>query len=198
MKAETVDAQVVTRLKRPALCVQWSPCGQKFAIGSAGKEVSVCYSNAQDGWWAAAVIRRAGSAVMGVAWHPSGELLATASTDGKCRVFYAQPAGNFLNPLGICQDQAAHSTPKNIHRPPAKKQASWQVMSKPLVWLCMFSTACSPLCRAGRFLQGTPRSQLRSSSDGGGHECMVSVCDMVTLRYRNCHLTVADAYGRML
>ena len=29
------------------------------------------------------------SAVTGVAWHPSGEYLATSSTDAKCRVFSA-------------------------------------------------------------------------------------------------------------
>ena len=80
--------QVITRLKRAALCVRWAPCGTRFAIGGAAKEVSVCSTQGQDAWWGATVLRKHGSAVPGVAWQPGrGRLLATACTDGVCRIF---------------------------------------------------------------------------------------------------------------
>ncbi|KAK2972028.1 hypothetical protein RJ640_005048, partial [Escallonia rubra] len=53
--AEWVPTLVILRLNRAALCVQWSPGGNKFAVGSGAKTVCI--------------------------------LLATTSTDGKCRVF---------------------------------------------------------------------------------------------------------------
>lgn len=39
------------------------------------------------------MIRKLGSAVIGVAWHPGDKLLATASTDSRCRIFCASPTG---------------------------------------------------------------------------------------------------------
>lgn len=39
------------------------------------------------------MIRKFGSAILGVSWHPSGEFLAAASADEKCRVCYAHPPG---------------------------------------------------------------------------------------------------------
>ena len=86
--------QVVTRLELAALCVRWSPCGRKFAMGSAARCVSVAYRDARNGWWTAKLMRRChGSSVVAVAWHPAGALLATASSDGRCRVFNARVAG---------------------------------------------------------------------------------------------------------
>ena len=88
------DMQVVTRLELAALCVRWSPCGRKFAMGSAACCVSVAYRDARNGWWTAKLMRRChGSSVVAVAWHPGGALLATASSDGRCRVFDARVAG---------------------------------------------------------------------------------------------------------
>lgn len=75
------------------MCIQWSPCGEKFAIASAGKDVSVCYTDGRESWWGAAIIRKHNSAIMGISWHPGGDLLATASTDCKCRILYASPLG---------------------------------------------------------------------------------------------------------
>lgn len=80
---------VITRLRRAALCVKWSPCGRRFAIGGAAKEVSVCFTEGENDWWGAALIRKHNSAVTAVAWHPGGELLATVSADGNCRIFNA-------------------------------------------------------------------------------------------------------------
>lgn len=80
-------------MKRAAICVRWSPCGRKIAVGSAGKELSVCYTQQDPKWWGAALIRKHDSSVMDVAWHPSGDKLATACAGGMCRIFSAVPHG---------------------------------------------------------------------------------------------------------
>ena len=53
----------------------------------------MCFTEEANDWWGAALIRRHGSAVTGVAWHPDGDTLATICADGTCRVFHADPAG---------------------------------------------------------------------------------------------------------
>ncbi|KAK9815862.1 hypothetical protein WJX72_010929 [[Myrmecia] bisecta] len=81
---------VITRLNRAALCVRWSPCERKFAIGSGAKSICVCYYEKENNWWASKLIRKKHeSSVLSVAWHPSSLLIASASTDGKCRIFAA-------------------------------------------------------------------------------------------------------------
>lgn len=74
--------------------MRWSPCGRKFALGTGEKHIAVCYREGEHAWWAAKLVRRChGSSVTGVAWHPSGCLLASTSTDGRCKVFNAAIAG---------------------------------------------------------------------------------------------------------
>lgn len=86
--AEWVPTLVILRLNRAALCVQWSPTENKFAVGSGAKTVCICYYEQENNWWVSKLIRkRHNSSVTGVAWHPNNVLLATTSTDGKCRVF---------------------------------------------------------------------------------------------------------------
>ncbi|XP_015880348.3 actin-related protein 2/3 complex subunit 1B [Ziziphus jujuba] len=86
--SEWVPTLVILRLNRAALCVQWSPKENKFAVGSGAKTVCVCYYEQENNWWVSKLIRkRHDSSVTSVAWHPNNILLATASTDGKCRVF---------------------------------------------------------------------------------------------------------------
>ncbi|KAM7500206.1 hypothetical protein LguiA_024620 [Lonicera macranthoides] len=86
--AEWVPTLVILRLNRAALCVQWSPLGNKFAVGSGAKTVCICYYEQENNWWVSKLIRkRHDSSVTSVAWHPNNILLATTSTDGKCRVF---------------------------------------------------------------------------------------------------------------
>ncbi|GMH12643.1 hypothetical protein Nepgr_014484 [Nepenthes gracilis] len=86
--AEWVPTLVILRLNRAALCVQWSPIENKFAVGSGAKTVCICYYEQENNWWVSKLIRkRHNSSVTSVAWHPNNILLATTSTDGKCRVF---------------------------------------------------------------------------------------------------------------
>lgn len=86
--SEWVPTLVILRLNRAALCVQWSPKENKFAVGSGAKTVCVCYYEQENNWWVSKLIRKKhNSSVTSVAWHPNNILLATTSTDGKCRVF---------------------------------------------------------------------------------------------------------------
>ncbi|KAF3335470.1 actin-related protein 2/3 complex subunit 1B-like protein [Carex littledalei] len=79
---------VILRLNRAALCVQWSPRENKFAVGSGAKSICICYYEQENDWWVSKLIRkRHDSSVTSVAWHPDNILLATTSTDGKCKVF---------------------------------------------------------------------------------------------------------------
>ncbi|ESR61256.1 hypothetical protein CICLE_v10015615mg [Citrus x clementina] len=86
--SEWVPTLVILRLNRAALCVQWSPKENKFAVGSGAKTVCICYYEQENNWWVSKLIRkRHDSSVTSVAWHPNNVFLATTSTDGKCRVF---------------------------------------------------------------------------------------------------------------
>ncbi|XP_072995126.1 actin-related protein 2/3 complex subunit 1A-like [Typha latifolia] len=86
--SEWVPTLVILRLNRAALCVQWSPKENKFAVGSGAKSVCICYYEQENNWWVSKLIRKKhNSSVTCVAWHPNNILLATTSTDGKCRVF---------------------------------------------------------------------------------------------------------------
>ena len=80
---------VILRIDRAALDVKWSPDGKKFAVASGAKCVPVCYFEPEHDWWVAKMIKRHKSTVMKVAWHPNSQLLATGSSDFKCRVFSA-------------------------------------------------------------------------------------------------------------
>ncbi|XP_044952627.1 actin-related protein 2/3 complex subunit 1B-like [Hordeum vulgare subsp. vulgare] len=83
-----VPTLVILKLNRAALCVQWSPKENKFAVGSGAKSVCICYYEQENNWWISKVIRKKHeSSVTSVAWHPNNIHLATTSTDGKCRVF---------------------------------------------------------------------------------------------------------------
>lgn len=86
--AEWIPTLVILRLNRAALCVQWSPRENKFAVGSGAKTVCICYYEQENNWWVSKLIRkRHDSSVTSVSWHPDNILIATTSTDGKCRVF---------------------------------------------------------------------------------------------------------------
>jgi actin related protein 2/3 complex subunit 1A/1B len=80
---------VILRLSRGATRVKWSPDGQKFAVGSSCRFVPVCHYDEELNWWVGKMLRKHKSTIVSVAWHPNSQLLATACTDHKCRVFTA-------------------------------------------------------------------------------------------------------------
>ncbi|KAL4576662.1 hypothetical protein LXL04_012760 [Taraxacum kok-saghyz] len=66
-----VPTLVILRLNRAALCVQWSPKGNKFAVGNGAKTVCICYYEQENNWWVSKLIRKKhDSSVTSVAWHP--------------------------------------------------------------------------------------------------------------------------------
>eukprot|EP01114_Cavostelium_apophysatum_P009958 TRINITY_DN232_c0_g1_i1.p1 TRINITY_DN232_c0_g1~~TRINITY_DN232_c0_g1_i1.p1 ORF type:complete len:358 (+),score=90.37 TRINITY_DN232_c0_g1_i1:56-1129(+) len=93
---------VILRINRCATDVKWSPEENKFAVASGAKCVSVCYFEEENDWWVSKHIKKHKSTVVKVAWHPNNVLLATASTDFKCRIF-----GAYLKDV----DGTAPSTP---------------------------------------------------------------------------------------
>ncbi|XP_024402979.1 actin-related protein 2/3 complex subunit 1A [Physcomitrium patens] len=81
---------VILRLNRAATSVEWSPQENKFVVGSGAKTVCVCYYEEDNNWWVSKLIRKKHhSTITSVAWHPNNVLLATTSTDSKCRIFSA-------------------------------------------------------------------------------------------------------------
>eukprot|EP00250_Pteridium_aquilinum_P006817 c16657_g1_i1 orf=82-1233(-) len=85
---------VILRLNRAAISAKWSPKENKFAVGSGAKVVCICYYENDNNWWVSKIIRKKhNSTVTSVSWHPNNVLLATTSTDCKCRVFSAYIKG---------------------------------------------------------------------------------------------------------
>lgn len=78
---------VILRITRAATQVKWSPKEDKFAVASGAKCVSICYFEEDNDWWVSKHIRKHDSTVLDISWHPENILLATASSDTKCRVF---------------------------------------------------------------------------------------------------------------
>jgi len=78
---------VILRINRAATHVKWSPKGDKFAVASGAKVVSVCHFEEDNDWWVSKHVKKHRSTVTRVAWHPNNWLLATASTDFKARIF---------------------------------------------------------------------------------------------------------------
>lgn len=93
---------VILRIERAALCVQWSPDGQKFAVGSSAKCIPVCYYEKDNNWWVSKMIKKHKSSVLSVAWHPNSQILASGSSDFKARIFSAFVAGVDASPA--CSD----------------------------------------------------------------------------------------------
>jgi len=84
---------VILRINRCATDVRWSPEENKFAVASGAKCVSVCYFEVDNDWWVSKHIKKHKSTVLKVDWHPNNALLATASSDFKCRIFSAYIKG---------------------------------------------------------------------------------------------------------
>ncbi|XP_011348076.1 actin-related protein 2/3 complex subunit 1A isoform X2 [Ooceraea biroi] len=83
-------AWVLLRINRAATCVKWSPLENKFAVGSGGRIIAVCYFVSENNWWLCKHIKRPlRSTVTTVDWHPDNKVLVAGSTDYKVRVFSA-------------------------------------------------------------------------------------------------------------
>jgi len=78
---------VILRINRAATHVKWSPKGDKFAVASGAKVVSVCHFEEDNDWWVSKHVKKHRSTITRIAWHPNNQLLATASTDFKARIF---------------------------------------------------------------------------------------------------------------
>lgn len=79
----------ILRIERAALRAAWAPDGNKFAVSSGHKVVPVCHFEEENNWWVSDHIKKHKSTVLSIAWHPNSQIVATASTDFKCRVFSA-------------------------------------------------------------------------------------------------------------
>ena len=76
--------------------------GKKFAVASSSKQVMICWFDAVNNMWISkAVSKKAKSAVVALAWHPNSQILASASTDYRCRVLCA-----FLDGVDVSPDAA--------------------------------------------------------------------------------------------
>jgi len=83
-------SMLASTFNRAALCVQWSPRENKFALGGGSRSVAVCYYQEENNWWLSKLIRKKHtSSVTCVSWHSNNWLLATGSSDFKCRLFAA-------------------------------------------------------------------------------------------------------------
>jgi len=68
--------------------VKWSLDGHRFAVASSAKVVPVCMYEPANDWWVSKMVKKHKSTVLCCAFHPTnGQLMATGSSDFKCRVF---------------------------------------------------------------------------------------------------------------
>lgn len=85
---------VLLRISRAATVCKWSPQGDKFAVGSSDRIISVCYYEQENDWWVSKHLKKPlKSTVTSLDWHPNNVLLASGSTDGHARVFSAYIKG---------------------------------------------------------------------------------------------------------
>lgn len=76
---------VLLRFKRGATCAQWNAQGTMFAVGSVEGLVAVGHYAAENDWWVCRHLKRAfadTAAVLSLAWHPSGGLVAAGTLLG--------------------------------------------------------------------------------------------------------------------
>lgn len=86
---EWVQGLVILRITRAALAAKWSPKGNKFAVTSGAKRVPICRFEKTDDWWIPEMISKHKSSVVALDWHPNNTVIATGSTDFRCRVISA-------------------------------------------------------------------------------------------------------------
>lgn len=72
---------VLLRFDRAATCCAWSPDGSKFIVGGSEKHVMICYYDKKNNFWVAKKINRHRSAILSLAWHPSGVIMGSSGCD---------------------------------------------------------------------------------------------------------------------
>jgi actin related protein 2/3 complex subunit 1A/1B len=71
-----------------ATCVAWAPNGLKFAVGSSGKLIQVCFYYEEHNMWIGQKITAGlDSSILTTAFHPSGLLLAAGGIDKTINVY---------------------------------------------------------------------------------------------------------------
>lgn len=88
-KEEWKPSLVILRVTRGATAVKWTKDEKKFAVGSGARQVPVCYYDDMNNWWVSKLIKKHKSTILDLDWHPTAPLIATASSDFKCRLFGA-------------------------------------------------------------------------------------------------------------
>jgi actin related protein 2/3 complex subunit 1A/1B len=74
---------------KAVLCGQWTPNGQKFAIGTSCHRCFVGYYEDKNNWWQSEKISGFKSSVISVSWHPSGRVLGIGSSDNSLSLISA-------------------------------------------------------------------------------------------------------------
>jgi len=92
------------RTPRAALCVQWAPNGERFAVGLSSKDAAVCHWKEEVACWVAKKVGRCKAAVGTVAWHPTSQYLAIGSTDCRCAVYDVNDTGGSYGNAEVVED----------------------------------------------------------------------------------------------
>jgi actin related protein 2/3 complex subunit 1A/1B len=82
-----ITNNVELKASRAPLCVSWSPDSSKFAVGTSGKDISVCTWQEDADAWVAKKVGKYKAAVGTLAWHPTSAYLASGSFDCSCHVW---------------------------------------------------------------------------------------------------------------
>jgi len=82
-----ITSNVELKASRAPLCVSWAPDSTKFAVGTSGKDFSVCMWQADADAWVAKRVGKYKAAVGAIAWHPTSAYIASGSFDCNCNVW---------------------------------------------------------------------------------------------------------------
>eukprot|EP01084_Bolivina_argentea_P260341 439627_1 len=87
-KKEWKPTLVVLRIHRAAICIKWSPNGNKFAVGSGSKQIAVSHYEKFTNLWETKMIKKGGkSSILCVDWSPNNMFIIAGGSDFICRVF---------------------------------------------------------------------------------------------------------------
>ena len=72
---------VMPNQNRAALCVRWNKSGTVFGLGSGNKRIFLGYYEKANDWWNCVSFKVHKSSVVALSFHPSKDIIASASTD---------------------------------------------------------------------------------------------------------------------